>query len=176
MIQDKLIWCRLKENGGWLSPDDVEMVSTLSSEVVTFDLTGEDQEKEICVEGRQHPARGYFVKMAMARCIAPELQQMDSAFPGALDFWATHGVDIVLAADGTSRSLFNGTSAKLEIGACKILLRKGGPWDEPWVGGTGAQQAASLAIPLFVHDGVGPQNYDCGNVCLYGHDGVSVLT
>jgi hypothetical protein len=54
-------------------------------------------------------------------------------------------MNIVVAADGTAVVRFCGSYIKLEVNTAKIII--------PSLGGPGAQQAAFLGIPLFMHDG-----------------------
>jgi hypothetical protein len=77
----------------------------------------------------------YFVKNAMQRCVAPEMLAMQDAYPSILQYWAEHGMDIVVAADGTSVARFCGRSVKMEVSTAKIIIRS-------HVGDPGPQQAA----------------------------------
>jgi hypothetical protein len=146
----------LDDNGGRLKMRDVKLVA-IEAAPPTPDFDGIEDTALLdpwasCAKVDEPiSVHGYFVMDAMNRCIRPELEYIEGCWPGALRFWQTRGgVDILLAADGLSRPLFNGRSAKLELGAAMILLPTGGPWTQS----TGnAQQAACLATPLFMHDG-----------------------
>jgi hypothetical protein len=86
------------------------------------------------------------MKNAMTRSFGPELEAMETVYPGAVASWIKHGIDIVVGADGTAVLRFNGKSTKLEVGTGKVIVP-----DE--IGGEGAQQQPCLGIPLFMHDG-----------------------
>jgi hypothetical protein len=144
----------LRQVGARLQFEDVIPVDVdLESDVGVIDLAGlsDDSDDEGEAPKRSDDdsnnckVRGYFVKNAMQRAIAPELIAINRAYPGSLSHWKQHGIDIAIAADGTSVVRFNGRSWKLEIGAAKII--------SPFAGADSAQQASYLGIPLFIHDG-----------------------
>jgi mannose-6-phosphate isomerase class I len=87
--------------------------------------------------------KGFFLKHAMQHAIIPELISTDHALPGSLRYWKQHGIDIIIAADGTAVVRINGQSYKLEIGAAKIIVPSAK---------NSAQQSAFFGIPLFIHD------------------------
>jgi hypothetical protein len=76
----------------------------------------------------------------MQRCIAPEMLAMQDACPSILQYWAEHGMDIVVAADSTSVAHFCGHSVKLEVSNAKIIIPS-------HVGDPGPQQAEFSAHP-----------------------------
>jgi hypothetical protein len=83
-------------------------------------------------------------------CIRLELEYIEECWQGARRYWQSHGsVDIVLAADRLPRPLFDGSSAKVEIGDPKMLPPMGGPRTQS---ASNTQQAACPAVPLFMHD------------------------
>jgi hypothetical protein len=122
----------LEDNGGRLKMSDIKPVA-VEAAPPTQDFYGMEDTAdldpfELCAQVDEPiSVHGYFVTDAMNQCICSELEYIEGCWPGALRFWQTRGgVDIVLAADGLSRPLFNGRSAKLELGAAKILLRTRG--------------------------------------------------
>jgi hypothetical protein len=155
----------LSKQGGRLSESDVTHVASFRNEASTIlvDLTQLDEEDGAPIgadaldaamqvewprfaqdqDSQQAAEHGYLVKNAMQRVIAPEVEALIKVSPETLLRWRIHGIDIVLAADGTAIVRFTSRSFKLETGACKIIA----PHAE------GPQQAASMGIPLFVHDG-----------------------
>jgi hypothetical protein len=95
---------------------------------------------------RQAPIRGYIIKNSTSRSIAPELIAMEQAYPGILQHWMEHGIDIIVSANGIAVFRFNGWSATMEIGAraAEIIAPNA-------VRAEGPQQAVYLGIPLFMH-------------------------
>jgi hypothetical protein len=155
----------LSKQGGRLSESDVTHVTSFRNEASTIlvDLTQLDEEDGAPIgadvldaamqvewprfayvqDSQQAAEHGYLVKNAMQRVIAPEVEALIKVSPETLLRWRIHGMDIVLAADGTAIVRFTSRSFKLETGACKIIA----------LHAEGQQQAASMGIPLFVHDG-----------------------
>jgi hypothetical protein len=140
----------LINQGGRLSEDDAIHVASLVDEANAdlVDLTRDEDDAETCGEDGQSSSpqaatHGYILKNAMQRVIAPEVESVCTAYPNSLLWWMEHGVDIVLAADGTSIVRFTGRSFKLELGACKVIRPDA----------AGAQQGGFMGIPLLIHDG-----------------------
>jgi hypothetical protein len=88
--------------------------------------------------------RGAYIKDVMGKLVSPELVTIREILPGCFEIMKNSGVDIVLAIDNTTRTLFDDWVAKLEQAAIKILLP----------GIDNAQQSPALAIPIFFIKGM----------------------
>lgn len=163
--------CRLAEQGARLAASDVERVEdVLGSDTQYFDLSVESdddaEDGDDVVDQREGGAaaaveqetagvyeaqkpHGYFVKNFMETRMAPEIKDMEGAYPGIIEHWDKHGMDAALGADGTNSVLWTGLSEKYEVGAAKNVA----PAE---VGAKGPQQNAFLAMPAFMHKGALP--------------------
>jgi hypothetical protein len=130
----------LKERGGRLNAEDVEEVSNLlveDDEASVVDVVSSDDDsalidvdlqngfrQQATLESHSHhtSSRAYFVRNVMQRCIAPEMLAMQDAYPGIVQHWAKHGMDIVVAADGTAVVRFCFRYIKLEVSTAKIII------------------------------------------------------
>jgi hypothetical protein len=122
----------LIDQGAQLQEGDVgKLDARLQREVTAVDLTADTVDEDIeDAQGMRSSTnqeqgvivlKGCFVKDAMQRLIAPELQAMEKAYPGSLKYWEKYGVDIVLAADGIAYARFMVWYQKLEMGGAKII-------------------------------------------------------
>jgi hypothetical protein len=126
--------------------EELDVVDLVSDDELEDDVSNVGAADLAVTEDAQKPIKGYIIKNAMTRSFAPDLEAMETVYPGAVAYWIKHGIDIVVGADGTAVLRFNGKSIKLEVGMGKVIVP-----DE--IGGEGAQQQPCLGIPLFMHDG-----------------------
>jgi hypothetical protein len=126
----------LIKNGARLQFEDVlgaDMNSVGAEELDVVDLVSDDELEDDDVsnvvaadlavtEDAQKPNKGYIIKNAMTRSFGPELEAMETVYPGAVAYWIKHGIDIVVGADGTAVLRFNGKSIKLEVGMGKVII------------------------------------------------------
>lgn len=145
--------CRLLRIGVWLKPEDVgiEQIRTrlqddMSPSGVENPLTVDDIDTINCstMTGAPGESLAVYIKDVMNTQLLPELSLLhENACPIWDQIVASGTVHMLIAADNHSRPLFSGKSAKVEMGSIKLLLPNGDT----------SQQAAHLAIPIFMHEG-----------------------
>jgi hypothetical protein len=131
--------------------DEIQVVELDVEEDILIDLTEADNGADFeCVDtadGCRAPScarRGAYIKDVMGRLVSPELVTIREILPRCFEIMKNSGVDIVLAIDNTTRTMFDDWVAKLEQAAIKILLP----------GIDNAQQSPALAIPIFFMEGM----------------------
>lgn len=148
--------CRLERWGVWLLPDQlgIELLNrtlrcqpSLSGGTSDnpVDIVGMHNVDSLLDSGPNTDCLAVYIKDVMNTQVAPELMLVQMNIPSVWNqIIASKTVHILLAADNHSRTLFNGRSSKLEVCSIKLLLPHGDI----------SQQAAHLAIPIFMHEGV----------------------
>jgi hypothetical protein len=139
--------CSVSKAGALLADDDLEVIDL---QVHDAAMDGDEADEDTPTVQAKDGLRGVYVKNVMERLVAPELKVIKRYLPECYALMKEQGfVDIVLAVDNHSRTVFSEALCKLEQAVIKILLP----------GINSAQQSPALAIPIFFMEGMSTHTY-----------------